>query len=103
MAHKRINRRYRVVVESRPAETEGRPGLCERRGNRGRGNRGRTPFLVAEAAAGEKYGRLGVSPYEISFGRAGVRACSKNRGVGGLAFIFLTSHIRPSMDGKSAG
>jgi len=31
MARKRTNRRYRVVVESRPAEAEGRPGLCERR------------------------------------------------------------------------
>jgi len=31
MAHKRTNRRYRVVVKSRPAEAEGRPGLCERR------------------------------------------------------------------------
>jgi len=31
MVHKRTNRRYLVVVESRPAEAEGRPGLCERR------------------------------------------------------------------------
>ena len=31
MAQKRTNRRYRVVVKSRLAETEGRPGLCERR------------------------------------------------------------------------
>ncbi len=28
MAQKRTNRRYHVVVKSRPAETEGRPGLC---------------------------------------------------------------------------
>ncbi len=31
MAHKSINRRFHVVVESRPAETEGQPGLCKRR------------------------------------------------------------------------
>jgi len=30
MAGKRTNRRYRVVVKSRPAGTEARPGLCER-------------------------------------------------------------------------
>ena len=30
MPHKRMSRRYRVVVEGRPAAAEGRPGLCER-------------------------------------------------------------------------
>ena len=30
MAHKRTNRRYRIVVQSRAAGTKGRPGYCER-------------------------------------------------------------------------
>jgi hypothetical protein len=30
MARKSANRRYRVVVKSRPAEAEGQPGCCER-------------------------------------------------------------------------